>query len=175
MHSGKIEIQKALLADALQLQEISRSTFYDTYAEFNTKENVKQYLEVHFALEQLQSELKDINCEFYFAKLNSEIIGYIKVNFEKAQTVQGHPNSLEIERIYVKKEIQGKKTGFHLLQKAIEISKQHQHNYLWLGVWENNTKAIDFYKKQNFELFGTHPFKFGEDMQTDYLMKINLL
>ena len=46
--------------------------------------------------------------------------------------------------------------------------------YLWLGVWEKNEKAIRFYEKNNFKIFSSHEFKMGDEIQTDFLMKLNL-
>jgi ribosomal protein S18 acetylase RimI-like enzyme len=45
---------------------------------------------------------------------------------------------------------------------------------MWLGVWEENPRAIRFYQKQGFVEFDQHIFQLGEDAQTDILMKLNL-
>ena len=167
-----VQIKKIALKEAEELQMISRATFFDAYAPFNTPENVNLYLEVSFGLEQLKRELQDPNSEFYFAFLDSTPVGYLKINFNSAQTVEGYPNSTEIERIYVSKEVQGKNIGSLLIEKAKAIARNKKHDLVWLGVWVNNFVAIEFYKKLGFEIFGEHPFLFGEDKQTDHLMKI---
>ena len=46
--------------------------------------------------------------------------------------------------------------------------------YVWLGVWEHNHKAIKFYQDKGFVRFGEHVFVLGEDRQTDFLMKKTL-
>jgi ribosomal protein S18 acetylase RimI-like enzyme len=58
-----------------------------------------------------------------------------------------------------------------LFDKALQIAQSYSKTYLWLGVWEENTKAIAFYKKNGFVVFDTHIFRLGEEVQTDYLMK----
>ena len=45
---------------------------------------------------------------------------------------------------------------------------------LWLGVWEFNYRAVDFYKQWGFALCGSHPFLLGDDLQTDILMELKL-
>ena len=82
--------------------------------------------------------------------------------------------SLEIERIYVKKEFHGKNYGKQLLQKSIEISNEYKHQYIWLAVWEQNLKAIAFYTKHGFVQFDKHTFQLGDDLQIDIMMKLNL-
>ena len=42
---------------------------------------------------------------------------------------------------------------------------------VWLGVWEHNPKAIEFYKRCGFEVFDKHIFVLGNDPQNDLLMR----
>ena len=56
-------------------------------------------------------------------------------------------NSLELERIYVLKENIGKSIGQQLLDKVIRIAKEKNVAFIWLGVWEHNHRAIQFYQK----------------------------
>jgi len=98
----------------------------------------------------------------------------MKLNLDKTQTESEHDNTLEVQRIYVLREYKGKQIGKLLMQKAIEIGKSNNLNYIWLGVWENNINAIKFYEKLGFEKFDTHIFKLGEDEQIDNLMKLIL-
>jgi ribosomal protein S18 acetylase RimI-like enzyme len=68
----------------------------------------------------------------------------------------------------------GKGIGKALMLKCIEIAREKKSDVLWLGVWENNQRAIDFYTKWGFEKFSTHIFMLGDDPQTDWLMKKEL-
>lgn len=145
-----VEILKIKKDEILQLQEIGRRTFYETFSESNTEENMKDYLGKGFSIDKLTTELNDIKAEFYFAKIDQEIIGYLKLNFGESQTEIKDDKALEIERIYVLKEFHGKKVGQILYNKAIEIAKQKNADYVWLGVWEENQRAINFYKKNGF-------------------------
>jgi ribosomal protein S18 acetylase RimI-like enzyme len=72
----------------------------------------------------------------------------------------------------VLKEFYGKEVGKQLLEMAIQISRQRKADYIWLGVWEHNQKAISFYRKFGFTEFGTHIFKLGKEEQTDIMMKL---
>jgi ribosomal protein S18 acetylase RimI-like enzyme len=106
--------------------------------------------------------------------MDEKIIGYLKVNFGKAQTDFKEDDSIEIERVYVMVEFHGKEVGKKLLVKAIEISREKNAKSVWLGVWEKNYKAIRFYHKNGFLEFGKHPFILGDDIQTDILMELQL-
>lgn len=169
-----ITTKKITLDDLEKLQKIGRQTFEETFSESNSEENMKNYLEEGFSKEKLTAELEDKNSEFYFAILNEEIIGYLKVNFGASQTELKDNKALEIERIYVSKEFHRKKVGQLLYDKAIEIAKQKSVEYVWLGVWEENLRAISFYKKNDFVEFDKHIFKLGNDEQTDIMMKLKI-
>ncbi|MCH5600730.1 GNAT family N-acetyltransferase [Niabella ginsengisoli] len=144
-----IEIRKVTIVELEELQKISKLTFTETFSSDNTEENMNLYLDKTFSIEKLKTELADKNAAFYFALLDNKVIGYLKVNFESSQTEIKDENSIEIERIYVLKEFHGKKVGQLLYNKAIEIAKQKMANYVWLGVWEMNYKAIRFYQKMD--------------------------
>ncbi len=167
-------IEKVTLNNLAQLQKIGRQTFYETFSAGNTGEDMTIYLEEEFSVGKLTSELSDSNSEFYFAILDNNVIGYLKLNFGQSQTELQEENALEIERIYVLNEFHGKNIGQLLYDKAIQIAKQKRADYIWLGVWEKNPRAINFYKKNGFVEFDKHIFKLGNDEQTDIMMKHEL-
>jgi len=169
-----IDIKKVTVKDIEQLQKISRQTFYEALSAGNTEENMKKYLEEDFSLDNLTAELNNSNSEFYFAALKNIVIGYLKLNFGQSQTDIKDEKALEIERIYVLKEFYGKNVGQLLMDKAINVGRQKNLDYVWLGVWEENPRAISFYKKNGFVGFNKHFFKLGSDEQTDIMMKLQL-
>lgn len=81
---------------------------------------------------------------------------------------------MELERIYVLQGFQGNNIGKKLLYFTINQAKQKKLDYVWLGVWDKNLRAIAFYKRNGFEISGSHPFYLGSDQQTDLIMKLNL-
>ena len=172
MQQNKYQISKVSLAEITALLEISKNTFVTFFKEFNSEQNLNEYLHKAFTIEKFNTELTNPNSIFYFAKYKNENVGYLKVNFADAQTELKDKTSLEIERIYVINTFIGKGIGQLLLKKSIEIAKKNSLKYIWLGVWENNFKAIQFYEKQNFVKFDQHIFKMGNDDQIDYLMKL---
>ena len=166
-----MKIRKINIDDLETLRNLSIQTFRETFDEVNTEEDMQKYLDENLSLERLKSELENPNSEFYFLENNNEILGYLKLNFKDAQTEKVEENHFEIERIYVLKAYLGQKLGQILFDEAIEIGKEKNLDYVWLGVWEENHRALKFYNKNGFEIFGKHDFVLGEDVQTDLLMK----
>lgn len=169
-----ISIIKITTEDVKALQSISRQTFYETFAESNSEKNMRHYLEDNLSIEKLTSELSNKNAEFYFSTDNNDVIGYLKLNFGASQTELKEEQSVEIERIYVLNAYHGKKVGQLLYDKAIEVAKERKALYVWLGVWEENARAISFNKKNGFVEFDKHIFRLGDDEQTDIMMRLEL-
>ena len=170
----ELVIKKVDSADIQLLREISIATFTETFASFNSEQNMKAYIGTAFSLEKLESELNTPNSAFYFLYNDQVLAGYLKLNEGNAQTEANQSCSLEIERIYVLSRFQGKKFGQALFEKALEVAKQKNVKYVWLGVWEKNERAIQFYQKNGFKSFDKHVFLLGDDKQIDILMKLEL-
>ncbi|MBT4753419.1 MAG: GNAT family N-acetyltransferase [Candidatus Marinimicrobia bacterium] len=169
-----MKIRNVNIQDIEKLKGIGKRTFTETFSSDNSEENITEYLDNGFSTEKLKTELIDKNAEFYFAELKGRVIGYLKVNSGQSQTEIKDKNYLEIERIYVLKEYHGKKVGQLLYEKAIKIAKSKNAEYVWLGVWEKNPRAIKFYEKNGFVPFDKHIFKLGNDKQTDIMMKLKI-
>jgi ribosomal protein S18 acetylase RimI-like enzyme len=169
-----IEVNKVTLDEIEELQKIGRQTFFETFATGNTEANMKKYLDEGFSTDKLTTELKDPNALFYFATIDNKVIGYLKLNSGQSQTELQDKNAIEIERIYVLQQYHGKKVGQVLYNTALQIARQKNFEYIWLGVWEENPRAISFYKKNGFVEFDKHIFKLGNDKQTDIMMKLKL-
>lgn len=170
----KIIIKKVTLSDIDELQSIARQTFVETFADKNSESDMQKYSDENFSHDKLKGEWMIPDSEFYFSSIHNKVIGYLKLNFGQAQTELKDLEALEIERIYVLKEFHGKKIGQILYDTALQIAIGSKVDYVWLGVWEKNLRAINFYKKNGFVAFGEHIFKLGDDEQTDIMMKLNL-
>ena len=144
-----VTVKQIGLEEIDQLQKIGKRTFIETFASENTEENMNEYLRNGFSLAKLKRELSKKESQFYFAEIRNEIIGYLKINTGQTQTEIKDNDSLEIERIYVLKEFHGKGVGQIIFNKALEIAKLKRVKYIWLGVWEENPRAIRFYEKMD--------------------------
>ena len=169
-----VEIRKISVEDLFLLQAISRRTFIETFAKVNTENDMNQYLIGSFNDERLTGELLDPESEFYFAEVNGQPAGYLKLNFGDAQTDIQDKNAMELERIYVLKDFLGKQIGQILLDKTFQRARETGVDYVWLGVWEHNHRAKKFYAKNGFVEFGLHDFWLGSDKQTDLMMRLEI-
>ena len=165
-----VYLKKCNPEDLRKLKEISKETFTDTFKEQNTPENLKTYLERAFSDEQLKIELSNPASDFYFIHFNEEVAGYLKVNINEAQTEKIADDALEIERIYIRTKFKRKGLGNRLMDKALEVALKNKKKIIWLGVWERNEDAINFYNKWGFTQTGAHSFFMGDEEQVDFIM-----
>ena len=161
--------------DAELLANIGRKTFYETWRVVNTEEDMQQYMAQSFDVVKLKNDLKarKVNT-FIIAYNDSKVIGYAKLRRDRTYPEFEDEKVIEIERIYVCKEWQDKKAGKALMDKCIEIAHEENNSWLWLGVNIDNEKAIKFYKRYGFRIFGEKSFQLGEAVDSDYLMKLKL-
>ena len=169
-----IEIRKATGSDLETIQKISIQTFIETFAGVNTTENIADYIKNSLNTKQLTAELNNANSQFYIAYSNDEVVGYLKINFGDAQTESINENALEVQRIYVLQNFHGKNIGQLLLDEVKKIAKNTDVDSVWLGVWEENHRALRFYTKNGFVVFDKHVFIMGNDEQTDLLMRFEI-
>ena len=169
-----LALRRCTIDDMDIIRELSIRTFYDTYAELNTPENIRICIEESFNVEMMTRVLEDPNVDIILLFVDDGPAGYIRINEAPSQTDINDPASLEVERIYILKEHQRKGLGKFLLDHAVSIATEHGKEYVWLGVWERNESAIRFYEKCGMYKAGTHDFLLGEDVQKDHIMRLDI-
>lgn len=169
-----MKIKKCSLDDILDLQKIYRQTFFETFSEQNSEENMRIFLDKAYSEEKLKSEIEDKESETFLAVENQKILGVLKINTENAETESGLENSLEIQRIYILKESKGLGIGTVFMNLAEKKARELGVSFIWLGVWEKNFPAQKFYTDKGFRKFSEHAFVLGDDVQTDFLMRKEL-
>ncbi|HYM95001.1 MAG TPA: GNAT family N-acetyltransferase [Chitinophagaceae bacterium] len=164
-------IRLATKQDAELIAGISRETFYETFAAQNKKEDIDIFMNKVFTRKELIKEVGLKGNIFLLAYSEDEVAGYVRMRESNAPPALGNAVPMEIARIYTTKKFIGKGVGHALMEKSIVISKEMKKEVVWLGVWEKNQRAIDFYLKWGFEKFDEHDFVLGNDIQKDWLMK----
>ena len=140
---GEIKVRKITSVDLTDLVKISRQTFTETFEEVNSEEDMQKYLSENLSEEQLQSELDNPESEFYFAENKDEILGYLKLNSGNSQTENKTENSIEIERIYVRKEFLRMKIGQLLLDHSNCQRKKCRIHVAWsLGTQRTSPEIL---------------------------------
>ncbi|MBN8675177.1 MAG: GNAT family N-acetyltransferase [Chitinophagales bacterium] len=169
-----IEIRFATGDDAGLIADLSRQTFYETFAADNTKEDMDKFMNEQFTKEALMEEVRAPGNIFLLAFDAGIPVGYVRMRENNIPPELDDKNALEIARIYATTNSTGKGVGRALMEKCIAVALELNKTTIWLGVWEKNERAIGFYTKWGFEKFADHDFVLGNDRQNDWLMKKKL-
>ncbi|MDG3135641.1 GNAT family N-acetyltransferase [Streptococcus suis] len=153
------------------LQAIAQQTFTETFGHHNSQQELDAFFEEAYSLDVLKAELANPDCQHYFLRVDLAIAGYLKLNQRAAQTEQELENAFEIQRIYLLESFQGRGLGSYLLDFALSKAEQSDCDWVWLGVWEHNEKALALYQKHGFEKFGQHEFVVGDKVDIDWLLR----
>lgn len=160
--------------DAKMLSELGARTFYDTFAGDNTPENMDAYLKKSFSPEIQLDELSQPDVVFLIAETEGTPAGYAQLILNSSDESLKGARPLEIRRIYAPQEYLGRGVGKELMLATLNEAKKRGCDCVWLGVWEKNQRAIDFYKKWGFREVGAHVFSVGDDPQSDFVMELTL-
>ena len=175
-----MDIKKVETAELPQLLHISQLTFRETFEKDNNPTDLQAYIDKAFSLEILKNELFTEGSIFYIVENQGITYGYFKLNHNKLPQdatylspefeQQTSAKMTELERIYLANHAQGKGYARAMMLEIERLSRSENSAYIWLGVWEFNLKAIQFYEKCGFTKCGQHVFTIGSDAQNDYLM-----
>jgi ribosomal protein S18 acetylase RimI-like enzyme len=158
-----IKIVKATLNDVAIITKIGRQSFIESHHTSAPEKVIHSYLETKFTLEIIKAELADSSNLFYLIYCNNKIAGYSKIIFDSHHPNINSTKITKLERLYLLKEFYGSKLGYHLFQFNVGLSRKNNQEGMWLFVWIENERAINFYKKTGFKIIGEHDFKISEN------------
>lgn len=169
-----IEIREAKANDLNELREVAISTYSDKFSKFNTAENMEWYFNTAYSMESFEREYNEHNSKLYLACEENHIVGFVRLRESDEVKEYLGDNTIELQRLYVLTQAQGKSVGKRLMNASLEYAYLKAYNWIWLGVWEKNFEAQRFYGHYGFEKFSEHTFWMGDDPQIDWLLKKKL-
>lgn len=162
-------------ADADRLAALAARTFTDAYGSFNTPEDIATYLAAHFTAARQAEELADPRAAVILAEEEGELVGYARIVVgSEAPACVRSAAPVELARLYVRAGRQRGGIGAELLARAVAEARRRGGATLWLTVWEHNTRAIAFYRREGLREAGETVFMLGADAQRDHVMALDL-
>lgn len=167
-------LRRAVAGDAPSLAVLAERTFRDAFGARNSPEDMDVHCARHFGPDMQAREIADPGIVTTLAISAGQIIGFSQMMPSRLHADVVAKRPAELNRLYVAAAWQRKGVGQALMNDAIRVAKSAGADWLWLGVWEHNPKAIAFYRKAGFDDVGSHSFMLGSDQQRDVVMSMRL-
>jgi len=155
-------IVKASESDFELLSEIAKITFIESHGNSAKSEDINTYIIENYNTNAFKEELGDKKNIYYTIYYNNRLAGYSKIIFDSPYPNSQIKNLAKLERLYILKEFYDLKLGLDLFQFNVNLSKENNQMGIWLFVWKENKRAVNFYKKNGFLIIGSHDFKISE-------------
>lgn len=163
-------IRAAEPADSEALANLGRRTFSDTFADSNTPEDLRQYLDAAFSPAMQRCELLDASIHTLVADRDGALLAFAQLRQGKVPPGVFDPTAIEIQRFYVDRSAQGSGLAQLLMAACLSHARAAGAGTICLGVWERNERAIRFYQRIGFTTVGRQVFRLGSDDQQDLVM-----
>jgi len=170
-----ILIRDAHPKEAALLSDLGRRTFVEAFAAQNDPEHMKRFLDGAYHESIQVRELEDPAFTTLLAFVEDEAVGFAQLRRGPSEPCVTGSVPVELLRLYVLARHLGFGVGRALMQACLERAAREGFDTVWLGVWEHNARAINFYMRHGFTRVGSHLFDVGGDLQTDFVFERSLL
>ncbi len=166
-----IDIRDASTDDCLLIRQLASQIWEPTYGHILSPEQLDYMFEWMYSEESLKKQMTGLGHRFFIASSDGRPCGYVSVERQDEQL-------FHIQKIYVLPEMQGKKIGRLLIEKAFSyikgITGDGNKTVVELNVNRQN-KALDFYKRMGFNIARSGDFPIGNGyLMNDYIMAIEI-
>jgi diamine N-acetyltransferase len=170
VNSRNPSFRQAGTADATIVAAIAERTFRATFADQNSATDMDALCQSAYGTEIQRRELADPARETWILDDHGTAVGYFMLR--RGAPPEGAVGTVPVEilRFYLDQHQQGTGAGRQMMTFALERCTRMGADAVWLGVWEENLRAIAFYERFGFSVFGSHIFRVGSDPQTDLLL-----
>lgn len=152
-------IYKATVDDTSKIARIGRVAVELSHRDSCSAEDMKEFIDSHYNDEAILQELTNPNNIYHLICRDDEPAGFSKIMLNAEHPNIASPNTTKLDRIYLLSDYYGHNLGYQLLQHNIQLSRQHNQQGMWLFTWQNNHRAVNFYKRNGFDIIGEHKFR----------------
>lgn len=160
-------IRPATGEDATPLAAFAAQAFSDTYREISDAQEIADYVAEHFRPEVMAGVIADPACSVLLAWVDEQLAGYAILKTEPAPGCVTGPTPLKLWRIYLGAGFIGQGLGARLMLAVHEQARRRGAQTLWLGVYDRNVRAVEFYERFGFAKVGGQEFLFGGQIYID--------
>jgi tRNA (guanine37-N1)-methyltransferase len=171
-----VEIRAASASDATALSELAAVTFALACPPGTTQADIDAFVHAHLSPANFAAYIADPGRDIRLALRDGLPAGYTMLVFgepydaDVAATISLRP-TVELSKVYVHGEHHGTGIAAPLMAAALDVARSAGAASVWLGVNQQNARAIRFYEKSGFASVGSKTFLVGSVLHNDYVME----
>lgn len=163
-------IRSATPGDASRLAQLAEFTFRATFGTANSAEDMELHCRNTYGEAIQAREIDNPHMLTLLCEEDGELIGFAQLRWGVAPACVIGRKPGEVQRLYVTSAWHGQGIAQALMNSCLQMLAQRGSDVVWLGVWEQNPRAMAFYRKMMFMEAGEHEFLLGNDLQRDIVM-----
>jgi len=176
-----LRVRPARQDEAAALAELAAATFALACPPHTSADAIAAFLRDVLAPTNFESFLADPDRLILVADGadgagHSGLLGYTMLVFgephdaDAAAAIRIRPTA-ELSKCYVRAEAHGSGTAAALMAATLDAARERGAAGSWLGVNQENVRALRFYGKNGFEQVGIKRFLVGERYEDDYVLE----
>lgn len=157
-----ILIRRATENDTKIIADIGRSAVKLSHLDSCSETDMNYFLTTHYNEDAILNELAEPSHIYYVIYYGGQPAGFSKIILNVAHPNIPHKHVTKLDRIYLDSKFYDLKLGHHLLNHNVALSKESGQCGMWLFTWTGNERAVNFYKRNGFQVIGSHKFKVSD-------------
>lgn len=158
-----ISIRKPESSDVSILKDVIIASFLVPHGHAAPKELIDNCVTENFSEKAILEDINNPKNSYLIIEYKKKIVGFSKIIFDYPNENIIDKNVTKMERIYLLKEYYGLGLGKQLFECNVNLAKKNNQLGMWLHVWFENPRAIDFYEKMGMKKIGYYDFPVAEN------------
>jgi tRNA (guanine37-N1)-methyltransferase len=169
-------VRQAEAADAGTLARVAAETFALACPPGTSPASIAEFIDAHLSEERFAGYLSDPARDIRVAFDDEEPAGYTMLVFGEPYDADvaaaiAHRPTVELSKVYVLGHHHGAGIAGPLMAATLSAARERGATGIWLGVNQQNARAVRFYEKSGFAVVGTKTFLVGQELHDDFVME----
>ncbi|MGV8946830.1 MAG: GNAT family N-acetyltransferase [Lutibacter sp.] len=157
-----IQIIKATIEHSELIAEIGKQAFLESHGNSASEEDIHLFILKTYNTKAISKEFENPKVQYHIIYFNNKVAGFSKIELSSSNKNINDLEITKLDRLYLLKKFYGQNLGSKLFDFNIQLSKNNNQKGIWLAVWIENQRAINFYTKTGLEIVGEYNFKISE-------------
>ncbi|EDP72593.1 Acetyltransferase, GNAT family protein [Flavobacteriales bacterium ALC-1] len=162
-------IRKGVVEDSNKLSILYKQVYIKTYGKEGVSDEFANFIVEQFDVSRIENTIISNPNQIIVAEYKNNLVGVLEIELNK-KCPNKDITAPELNKLYILEWFCNQKIGGKLLKRAELILKNSNIDEYWVWVLDSNTRALNFYKKHNFEKIGEAPFKMEKNTYNNIVL-----